>query len=104
MVYSYATKQGRKYPYYVCLNAQRKGWAACPSKSLPATAIEVSVVGRIRQASPGFYGEREWREMERSRQVEVIGASVTRIDFDGVTRRITIQFRGDKKHASEERP
>ena len=99
MVYSYATKQGRKYPYYVCLTAQRKGWAACPSKSLPATAIEASVIGQIRQSRPEFYGEREWREIERSRQVEVIGASVTRIDFDGVTRRITIQFRGDKKMA-----
>jgi len=104
MVYSYATKQGRKYPYYVCLNAQRKGWAACPSKSLPATAIEASVIGQIRQSRPEFYGEREWREMERSRQVEVIGASVARIDFDGVTRRITIQFRGDKKQARKERP
>ena len=43
MVYSYAAKNDRKYPYYLCLNAQRKGWAACPAKSLPASAIEESV-------------------------------------------------------------
>ena len=104
MVYSYATKKGRKYPYYVCLNAQRKGWAACPGKSLPAAAIEESVVERIRQARPEFYGEREWGEMERQRQVEAVGASVARIDFDGVARTITIQFRGDQKTAREERP
>jgi len=27
MVYSYSGKNDRRYPYYVCLNAQRKGWA-----------------------------------------------------------------------------
>jgi site-specific DNA recombinase len=43
MVYTYAMKNGRKYPYYLCLNAQRKGWAECPAKSLPAHAIEESV-------------------------------------------------------------
>ena len=61
MVYSYAAKGGRKYPYYVCRNAQVKGWDACPSKSLPAQAIEESVPGRIRQAQGGIAGI-EFRE------------------------------------------
>ena len=52
MVYSYSGKNDRKYPYYVCLNAQRKGWAVCPAKSLPARAIEESVLGRLREAQP----------------------------------------------------
>jgi site-specific DNA recombinase len=55
MVYSYSMKNGRKYPYYVCLNAQRKGWAVCPAKSLPARAIEQSVLGRVREGSPGIF-------------------------------------------------
>jgi site-specific DNA recombinase len=103
MVYSYSKKKDRKYPYYVCLNAQRKGWAACPGKSLPAGAIEESVVERIRQARPELYAEREWGEMERQRQVEAVGASVVRIDFDGAARTITIRFRRDMKTAREER-
>src|ERR1022692_2129243 len=36
MVYAYALKGGRKYPYYLCRNAQHKGWAVCPSQPLPA--------------------------------------------------------------------
>ena len=32
MVYSYAAKGGRKYPYYVCRSAQRNGWATCPEQ------------------------------------------------------------------------
>jgi site-specific DNA recombinase len=51
MVYSYSSKGRRKYPYYVCRNAKQKGWATCPSKSLPARAIEESEVGRIRDGT-----------------------------------------------------
>ena len=54
MVYSYAKKKDRKYPYYVCLNAQRKGWAVCPVKSLPARRLEESVLERIREAQAGI--------------------------------------------------
>src|SRR6202158_1144823 len=63
MVYSHSRKNDRKYPYYVCLNAQRKGWAACPGKSLPARAIEESVLKRLREAQPALFGPAEWEQM-----------------------------------------
>jgi hypothetical protein len=45
-----AVSDGRPYrDHYVCRNAQRNGWAVCPSKSLPANAIEQSVVGKLRE-------------------------------------------------------
>jgi hypothetical protein len=47
MVYSYSEKNGRKYPYYVCLNAQRKGWAVCPGKSLPVMALAIRFEGLL---------------------------------------------------------
>jgi hypothetical protein len=92
MVYSYVVKNDRKYPYYVCLNAQRKGWAACPGKSLSAGAIEESVLGRIRQARPGNYAPCEWEKMDRAGQVEAIQALVERIGYDGAARQISIRF------------
>jgi site-specific DNA recombinase len=64
MVYSHAKKNDRKYPYYVCLNAQRTGWAVCPSKSLPARAIEESVLKRLREAQPALFGAAEWEQMD----------------------------------------
>jgi site-specific DNA recombinase len=91
MVYSYSVKKDRRYPYYVCLNAQRKGWAACPAKSLAAGAIEESVLGRLRQQ--GLCGAGEWEQMDRQRQVETIQSSIGRISYDGVRRQITIRFR-----------
>jgi site-specific DNA recombinase len=41
MTPSFAVKnRAQRYRYYVCCNAQRRGWRTCPSKSLPAAAIE----------------------------------------------------------------
>jgi site-specific DNA recombinase len=100
MVYSHARKNDRKYPYYVCLNAQRKGWAACPSKSLPARAIEESVLKRLREKHPARFGVSEWDQMDRNRQVEVMQGIVERVGYDGAARQISIRFRA----AEEEVP
>jgi site-specific DNA recombinase len=50
MTPAHTTRQGRKrYRYYTCSGAQKRGWQTCPSKSLPAAQIEQLVVGQIQQ-------------------------------------------------------
>ena len=102
MVYSYAAKGDRKYPYYVCRLAQREGWAACPSKSLPAQVIEESVVGRIREAQDGIAEIQKWEQMDREKQREALHARIERVSYDGATRRISIRFRVRENAAPEE--
>ncbi len=48
MTPAHTTKRGRRYHYYVCVAAQKKGWARCPSKSVRAAEIERVVVERVR--------------------------------------------------------
>jgi site-specific DNA recombinase len=48
MVPTHATKKDRRYRYYVCANAQKRGWHNCPSKSIPAGEIEKFVVDQVR--------------------------------------------------------
>jgi site-specific DNA recombinase len=48
MTPSHTPRKGRRYRYYLCLAAQKSGWATCPSKSIPAAEIEAFVVDRIR--------------------------------------------------------
>jgi site-specific DNA recombinase len=49
MVPSHATRNGTKrYRYYVCSGAQKRGWSTCPSKSIPAGEMERFVVEQIR--------------------------------------------------------
>jgi site-specific DNA recombinase len=48
MTPSHSAKGVRRYRYYTCTNAQRRGHDACPSKSVPAAEIEKLVVDRLR--------------------------------------------------------
>src|SRR5262249_31330044 len=48
MTPTFSCKAGRKkYRYYLCSSAQKRGWGACPSKSVPAGQIEQFVVERL---------------------------------------------------------
>jgi len=48
MVHAMTAKKGcRRYRYYVCSSAQKRGWDTCPSKSVPAIEAEDFVVHQI---------------------------------------------------------
>ena len=94
MVYSCSGRNGRRYPYYVCLNAQRRGWAICPGKSLPAARIEESVLGQLRMTQPAISNASEWDQLERTQQVDTVQAMIERIGYNGATREVSIRFRG----------
>ena len=48
MGHSYSSKGGKmRYSYYLCLNASKSGWNACPGPSVPAGEIERFVIERI---------------------------------------------------------
>src|SRR5262249_10445233 len=49
MTPSHAAKGGRRYRYYTCVAAQKRGWHTCPSKSIPAGEIEALVVQQVRE-------------------------------------------------------
>ena len=49
MVPTHTTRdEKRRYRYYVCCSAQKRGWQTCPSKSIPAGEIERYVIDQIR--------------------------------------------------------
>ena len=48
MTHTYTTKKQRLYRYYVCVQAQQRGWQTCPMPSLPAGEIERFVIDQIR--------------------------------------------------------
>jgi site-specific DNA recombinase len=60
MTPSHTTKGGNKrYRYYTCTGAQKRGWHTCPSKSIPAGEIERFVVDQIKciGKDPGLVNE-----------------------------------------------
>jgi site-specific DNA recombinase len=48
MTPAHSAKGVRRYRYYTCTRAQKRGWHACPSRSVPADEIERLVLERIR--------------------------------------------------------
>ena len=103
MIYAYTGNTGRRYPYYVCLNAQRRGWAACPAKALPARAVEETVLNRIREEedNPLLRGT-AWETADRARQIEVLHQVIERIAFDGAGQRLCIRLRPAREAGGEQ--
>lgn len=48
MSHSFTRRGPRNYRYYVCQRAQKRGWQACPSPSVPAGDIERFVIDQIK--------------------------------------------------------
>ena len=44
---TYSSKGSKRYCYYVCSQAQKRGWDHCPTQSIPASPIERIVVAQI---------------------------------------------------------
>lgn len=59
MIHSTSSKGPRRYRYYVCGQAMKRGWYTCPSKSVPAGELERFVVDQIRGIGkdPGVLAE-----------------------------------------------
>jgi site-specific DNA recombinase len=51
MTPTYASKGGKRYRYYVCSNALKRGWDHCPSQSVPAGGMEEMVMEQISKLS-----------------------------------------------------
>ena len=52
MIHTHTNKgENKKYRYYVCTHAQKRGWDNCPSKSIPAAEIERFVIDQIRSVA-----------------------------------------------------
>ena len=121
MTPAHAAKGVRRYRYYTCTRAQRHGWDACPSKSLPADAIERLVLERIRgvgrdqslltallaPARDGndvsVLGEEQaiqtlgsfdalWPTWTTDEQARMLGVLVERVDYDGAQGKLNITF------------
>jgi len=49
MFHTYSQQKQKRYRYYVCTQAQKRGWDSCASRSIPAGEIEQFVVNQIRR-------------------------------------------------------
>ena len=96
MIPAQTTSNGSKrYHYYVCTGAQKRGWGTCPSKSIPAAALERFVLEQIHGLDPNPLGEQDSGASNED-LAEQVRRLVERVDFDGAKGTLTIHIRSAK--------
>src|SRR5262249_4445456 len=81
----------RLYRYYTCSAAQRRGWHTCPSKALPAAAVERYVLEQLASRIPGGRDPLPLPLTDGfSDQPQRLREGVARIDYDGSTGEVAI--------------
>lgn len=108
MIHSYAVRGTRRYRYYLCTNAQKRGWDACPSPSVPATEIERFIVDEVlaiardpavnyqksRAAEPLERIASAWEDSSPSEQAVLLGQLIERVLYDGQAGSVEIELVG----------
>lgn len=72
MFHTYSAKGNYKYRYYVCMNAQKRGYSNCPTRSVNAQAIEDAVIDGLRKiACDSKAQEQSIKSLRESLQEEI---------------------------------
>ena len=98
MTSSQTSKGTRRYRYYVCRQAQKRGWQTCPAPSLAAGPIEDLVVRHIQELVPAVAPEAfmtVWQALPPSEQARVLGRLVERVNYEAAQQTVSIAFRPD---------
>ena len=107
MMHSYSAKNNTRYRYYICRQAQKRGWHNCPSKSVSAVAIERLIWDQVRNLDPERFRQIvaangvesdiptdvDWEKLTLVDQSRIVRHVVERVDYDGQTKSATIVFR-----------
>ena len=91
MTPAHVTNGNKRYRYYTCTAAQKKGWHTCPSQSVPAPELERFILDRIAQHARDVAGP----TLTPSEQAERLRHIVTRIDYDGTNCQVAITLRSN---------
>src|ERR1700756_3623066 len=94
MTPTHATKHGnRRYRYYLCTEAQKRGRHTCPAPSRPAAEIERFVLEQLRALGHQPAGKDEaGGDVGLQELVRFVQALVERVDYDGACGKITIRL------------
>ena len=79
---------GKRYRYYLCCGAHRRGRPSCPAKSIPAWAIEETVLEQIQTREHPV----DVRTEAPSAQLRLVRLWIGRVDYDAAQNKLAITF------------
>jgi site-specific DNA recombinase len=83
-----SSRGGKRYCYYLCCGAHRRGRQSCPAKSIPAWAIEETVLEQIQHRVPNL----DVRTETPSGQLRLVRLWIGRVDYDAAQNKVAITF------------
>lgn len=106
MTPAFAAKNGgKRYRFYACVNALKRGRQICPSRYVPALAIESVVIAQIRELAKSkhtssgtddelapFRDHSTWQALPAGEQARLVQRLVQRVEYDGRQSKIAITF------------
>jgi hypothetical protein len=79
---------GKRYRYYLCCGAHRRGRQSCPSGSISARDIEETVLEQIQHQKPDL----DVRGQTPGAQLRLVRLRIGRVDYDGAQNKLAITF------------
>ena len=81
--YAYSMKGKYKYHYYLCMNAQKRGYKNCPTRLIAAQTTENKVMECLRKAAPSpKLQSQSWDMLTLHDQIKAIKTIVKQINYD----------------------
>jgi hypothetical protein len=100
-----AKKGGNRYRLYACVNALKRGRQVCPSRYVPALAIESVVIAQIRELAKSkhtssgtddelapFRDHSAWQALPVAEQARLVQRLVQQVEYDGRESKVAITF------------
>jgi site-specific DNA recombinase len=91
MTPAHVTRGNKRYRYYTCSAAQKRGWHTCPSKSVPAVALERFVLAQVAPHARHV----AWPTLASCEQAERLRQIVERIDYNRTNGQVAITLRSN---------
>jgi len=97
MYYAYSRKGKYKYHYYLCMNAQKRGYKNCPTRLVNAQTIENKIISYLRKAVPNDkLKEESWITLSLQDQIKLLKSLVRQISYDAKEGLLEIDLHNDK--------
>lgn len=101
MFHTYAVKNGKRYRYYVCMNAQKSGYSLCPTKMINAQSVESSTIESLNKVAIEIKnqkiitGDPVWEVLFPQEQRRIMGLLLRQVDYDPDTKKLALDLNED---------
>ncbi|MFH1698653.1 MAG: recombinase family protein [Candidatus Omnitrophota bacterium] len=101
MYLAYSRKGKYRYQYYLCMNAQKRGYESCPTRLLAAQVIENKFLECLRQiAKESRLEATVWDNLALQEKIQIIKSLVKQVSYDANNGTLEILFQRDGKSHS----